>query len=341
MTAIAAPTAPKAQDRLVATVSDGLARTNRLIKDRMQSDVPVIPALADHLIAAGGKRVRPVLTLAAAHLCADSPDIQNRAALLAAAVEFIHTATLLHDDVVDTSELRRGRTAAHLIWSPPSAILVGDFLFARAFELMVETGQMPALHCLSQAARVIAEGEVAQLSAVRNLDLGVDQYRKIIAAKTATLFSAATTVGAIAAEAPAAQQEALRQYGHHLGMAFQLADDALDYDGDSETLGKNVGDDLREGKLTLPLILTIARTPEKAAFWREIFADDHKLERHIPEIMDLAQSTGAVTDAWTAAKAEAETAVTALQSCEPLRSGAQPTAEDLAGLAYACAERRT
>jgi octaprenyl-diphosphate synthase len=251
----------------------------------MQSPVAVIPALADHLINAGGKRLRPLLTVAAARLAGGRGD---SALKLAGAVEFIHTATLLHDDVVDASQLRRGRTAAHLIWGAPQAVLVGDFLFARAFELMVETGVMRALEILARASRVIAEGEVLQLTRAHDLDLDQAVYLEIITAKTAALFAAAAEAGAVSAGVAEARSDALRDYGLNLGLAFQLADDALDYDGSTETLGKNAGDDFREGKATLPLILAIARLParerpffERTVGRREQTDDDFRRAREL------------------------------------------------------------
>ncbi|MDP3377206.1 MAG: polyprenyl synthetase family protein, partial [Brevundimonas sp.] len=204
-------------------------RVNQLIRERMASDVPLIPALADHLIAAGGKRLRPMLTIAAARASGGASGI-DAPLHLAAAVEFIHTATLLHDDVVDTSDLRRGKVAAHLIWGAPSSVLVGDFLFARA-------------------SSVISEGEVLQLTRAHDLNLDQDTYLRIISAKTAELFAAAAEAGAVGADADEPAVQALRAYGMNLGLAFQLADDALDYGGQSEVLGKNAGDDFREGKV--------------------------------------------------------------------------------------------
>ena len=227
-------------EALVRLAAPDMAAVNALIAARMQSDVPVIPALADHLIAAGGKRLRPLLTLAAARALNGGGEKAHK---LAAAVEFIHTATLLHDDVVDGSEMRRSKVAAHLIWGSPSSVLVGDFLFARAFELMVETDSLRALHILARASAVIAEGEVLQLTRSRDLRLDQAVYLQIVQAKTAELFAAAAESGAVAAGAPDDQVAALRAYGMNLGLAFQLVDDALDYGGSSEALGKNAGDD--------------------------------------------------------------------------------------------------
>ena len=270
---------------LIRLASADMAGVDALIAARLQSPVSVIPALAQHLIAAGGKRLRPLITVAAARLIGG----RGEGALeLAAAVEFIHTATLLHDDVVDSSQLRRGKVAAHLIWGAPSSVLVGDFLFARAFELMVEAGVLPALEILARASRVIAEGEVLQLSRAHDLNLSQATYLEIIAAKTAELFAAAAEAGAVAAGAGPARSMALRTYGLNLGLAFQLADDALDYGGATETLGKNAGDDFREGKATLPLLLAIARLgPREVEFWeraigrKEQTGDDFRRAREL------------------------------------------------------------
>jgi octaprenyl-diphosphate synthase len=270
---------------LAALAAADMAGVDSLILSRMQSPVSVIPALADHIIEAGGKRLRPLLTVVAARLAGARDDAALK---LAAAVEFIHTATLLHDDVVDASQLRRGRTAAHLIWGAPPAVLVGDFLFARAFELMVETGVMRALEILAQASRVIAEGEVLQMSRAHDLDLDQATYLEIITAKTAAMFAAAAEAGAVSADAPVGKARALRDYGENLGLAFQLADDALDYAGATETLGKNAGDDFREGKATLPLILAMTRLPdreraffERAVVRREQAPDDFRRAREL------------------------------------------------------------
>jgi octaprenyl-diphosphate synthase len=262
-----------------------------LILQRMQSPVSVIPLLAEHLIAAGGKRLRPLLTVSAARLAGGRGD---GALKLAAAVEFIHTATLLHDDVVDSSQLRRGKVAAHLIWGAPSSVLVGDFLFARAFELMVETGSLEALGILARASRVIAEGEVLQLTQSHDLKLSQATYLEIIGAKTAELFAAATEAGAVSAGADRRQSEALRSYGRNFGLAFQLADDALDYAGATETLGKNAGDDFREGKATLPLILAIARSGSReAGFWERVISRRDQTDADFRRARELVVGTGA------------------------------------------------
>jgi len=279
-------------DRLVRLAAGDMAGVDALITARMQSEVPVIPALAEHLIAAGGKRLRPLLTVAAARLAGSDNDTCLK---LAAAVEFIHTATLLHDDVVDGSQLRRGKVAAHLIWGAAQSVLVGDFLFARAFELMVETSSMKALEILARASRVIAEGEVLQLTRSHDLNLSQALYLEIIGAKTAELFAAASEAGGVSAGVAPAQSDALRAYGMNLGLAFQLADDALDYGGATETLGKNAGDDFREGKATLPLLLAIARSgPREAEFWERAIGRREQTEVDFRRARELIVGTGAL-----------------------------------------------
>lgn len=291
---------------------------NHLIRERMQSDVAVIPALADHLIAAGGKRLRPLLTIASAHLALTKSDLSpslalQNAARLAAAVEFIHTATLLHDDVVDGSELRRGKVAAHLIWGAASSVLVGDFLFARAFELMVETKSLTALGILAKASSVIAEGEVLQLTRSRDIGLNLDTYMQIIKAKTAELFAAASESGAVAAGVAHEDVAALRAYGLHLGLAFQLVDDVLDYGGTAESLGKNAGDDFREGKVTLPLLLAIERSSaSEKAFWDRVLVQSKQTDADFDHALSIIRDTKALTDSIAQAQAEAEKAKAAL-----------------------------
>jgi octaprenyl-diphosphate synthase len=279
---------------LIRLSRDDMAVVDALIVERMQSDVPVIPMLADHIVAAGGKRLRPLLTVAAAR-AGGAPGGMEAAVRLAASVEFIHTATLLHDDIVDASDLRRGKVAAHLIWGAPSSVLVGDFLFARAFELMVETGQMRALGILATASAVISEGEVLQLTRAHDLGLDQDTYLQIISAKTAELFAAAAESGAVGAGADEAQVQALRAYGLNLGLAFQLADDALDYGGQAEALGKNTGDDFREGKVTLPLLLAAARTKgHDDGFWERTINKGDRREDDFKRARELVVGAGAV-----------------------------------------------
>lgn len=251
---------------LMALTAPGLTAVNHVIIDRMQSPVALIPELAGHLIAGGGKRLRPMLTLGCAELLEYAGARHHK---LAAAVEFIHTATLLHDDVVDASGLRRGKATANRLWGNPASVLVGDFLFSRSFELMVEDGSLKVLKILSSAAAIIAEGEVAQLTAQRDVETTEDRYLEIITAKTAALFAAACQIAAVVAERDLAAEAALEAYGRNLGIAFQLVDDAIDYVSDADTMGKDTGDDFRDGKITLPVILAYARGGEaEREFWR-------------------------------------------------------------------------
>jgi octaprenyl-diphosphate synthase len=283
----------KPHERLAETLASDLADVNALIRARMASEnAPRIPEVTAHLIEAGGKRLRPMLTLAAARLCG----YEGRHHIgLAATVEFIHTATLLHDDVVDESEKRRGQPTANLLWDNKSSVLVGDYLFARAFQLMVETGSLRVLAILSEAAATIAEGEVLQLSAARNLATSEETYFKVIRGKTAALFSAATEVGGVIAERPEAIQRALFEYGDALGIAFQIADDLLDYGGTSERIGKNVGDDFREGKVTLPVIRALAKaSADERAFWRRTIEKRSEGEGDLETAMRLLARHGAL-----------------------------------------------
>ena len=251
---------------LMGLVAEDMKRVNRIILDKAKSDVELIPELARHLIDSGGKRLRPMLTIAAAKLCGYGGDGH---VLLASSVEFMHTATLLHDDVVDESDMRRGKTTARLLWGNQASVLVGDFLLGQAFKMMVDAGNLLALKILSNAAAVIAEGEVMQLAASKNTQTTEDDYLAVINGKTAALFAAAAEVGAAIALRPGAEQSALRSYGKNLGLAFQLIDDALDYSGEQSRMGKSVGDDFREGKITLPIILSYRRGNEKErAFWQ-------------------------------------------------------------------------
>ena len=243
-----------------------LERVNQVILSRAGSDVAMIPEVANHLISSGGKRLRPMLTLAMAGLCGYRGEGHVK---LAASVEFMHTATLLHDDVVDQSDMRRGKAAARMLWGNEASVLVGDFLLGQAFRMMVEVGSLPCLDVLSTAATVIAEGEVMQLAAAKNMQTSEDEYLDVIRAKTAALFAAACEVGPILASRAKAEIAACRSYGSNLGIAFQLIDDALDYGGTSAKLGKNVGDDFREGKITLPVVLSFRRGSEaERDFWR-------------------------------------------------------------------------
>jgi octaprenyl-diphosphate synthase len=252
--------------RLVELVAPDMERVNGTILSRTGSEVTMIPEIANHLIESGGKRLRPMLTLAMARLSGYSGDGHIK---LAAAVEFMHTATLLHDDVVDGSEMRRGKFAARMLWGNEASVLVGDFLLGQAFKMMVEVGSLRSLEILSSAAAIIAEGEVMQLAAAKNTATTEDEYLSVIRAKTAELFGAACEVGPALGARPKDEQSACRSFGMNLGIAFQLVDDALDYGGKAAKLGKNVGDDFREGKITLPVVLSFRRGSEnERAFWR-------------------------------------------------------------------------
>lgn len=295
---------------LVALTATGLTQVNHVIIDRMQSPVALIPELAGHLIAGGGKRLRPMLTLGCAALLDYGGTRHHK---LAAAVEFIHTATLLHDDVVDVSGLRRGKPTANRLWGNPASVLVGDFLFSRSFELMVEDGSLRVLKILSAASAIIAEGEVAQLTAQRNVETSEDRYLEIITAKTAALFAAACQIAAIVAEREAPAEAALEAYGRHLGIAFQLVDDAIDYVSDADTMGKDVGDDFRDGKITLPVILAYARgNEEEREFWRLAMRGRANGEAELARASALLQSTHAVADTMARARHYGARAIDAL-----------------------------
>ena len=270
-------------DALHRLVVNDIAAVNQLIVENMQSPVALIPQLAGHIIAAGGKRLRPMVTLAAARLCGYDGERQRA---LAACVEFIHTATLLHDDVVDESLLRRGQDSANAVWGNQASVLVGDFLFSRAFQLMVADGSLEVLRILSNASAVIAEGEVLQLITTNDTATDEDAYLEVIRCKTATLFAAAAEIGAVVAQRPVAEQQALADYGMNLGIAFQLIDDVLDYSALQAKLGKTVGDDFREGKMSLPVVLAFDRgDTEERAFWTRTLErmeqDEHDLEHAI------------------------------------------------------------
>jgi octaprenyl-diphosphate synthase len=297
-------------DPLMALVGNDMNGVNAVILERMQSKVALIPELAGHLIAGGGKRMRPMLTLACANLLGYPGTRHHK---LAAAVEFIHTATLLHDDVVDGSGMRRGKRTANLIWGNPASVLVGDFLFSRAFELMVEDGSLKVLRILSHASAVIAEGEVEQLTAQRQIDTDEEQDLTIIGAKTAALFAAACRVAPVVAEAAEDAELALESYGKNLGIAFQLTDDVIDYASDSTTMGKGVGDDFRDGKMTLPVILAYARGDDgERAFWRSAIGGDRQSDDDLARATSLLQSSGALSDTVEHARHYARRAIDAL-----------------------------
>ena len=305
------PDAPKPSlDPLLRLVSADLARVNHLIVSRMHSPVALIPQLAGHIVSAGGKRLRPMLTLASARLCGYQGD---RHVALAAAVEFIHTATLLHDDVVDASDLRRGRDTANAVWGNKPAVLVGDFLFARSFELIVEDGSLRVLEILSRAAAVIAEGEVGQLVTANDTTSTEAAYLAVIEAKTAALFAAASRIGAVIAERPAAEEAALGRFGRNLGIAFQLIDDMLDFSARPGELGKSVGDDFRDGKITLPILLAIERgDADERAFWRRTLEECDQQPGDFERAMRLVERRGALAETLRRAETYAAEATAAL-----------------------------
>lgn len=288
----------KPLDRLASVLSAEMGAVNALIKERMSSrHAPRIPEVTAHLIDAGGKRLRPMLTLAAAKLLGYPGDYHIH---LAATVEFIHTATLLHDDVVDESRQRRGRPTANLLWDNKSSVLVGDYLFARSFQLMVEPGNLRTLEILANASATIAEGEVLQLTAAQDLATNEDVYLQVVRGKTAALFSAATEVGGVIAGAPKEQVQALFDYGDALGIAFQIVDDLLDYGGATETIGKNIGDDFRERKLTLPVIKAVAKADaDERAFWSRTIETGDQRDGDLEMALSLLARHGAMDAART------------------------------------------
>ncbi len=281
-------------DELHALIADDLKAVNEEIIKRMQSPVALIPQLASHIVAAGGKRLRPMLTLASAELCGYKG---KRHVTLATCVEFIHTATLLHDDVVDESELRRGRDTANAIFGNSASVLVGDFLFSRSFELMVEDGSLKVLGILSRASSIIAEGEVLQLLTTNDTETGETQYLQVIESKTAQLFAAACRIGAVIADRPKVEEDALEAFGMNLGVVFQLIDDVLDYQADQGKLGKTVGDDFREGKITLPVILAFRRGDEdERTFWRRTLEDIEQTDDDLEHAIKLMTKHDALSD---------------------------------------------
>ncbi len=299
---------------MLSLTAPGMNAVNAVILERMQSEIPLIPALAGHLISGGGKRMRPMLAIAGAELCGYQGTRHHK---LAAAVEFIHTATLLHDDVVDGSDLRRGKASANIVYGNPATVLVGDFLFSRAFELMVEDGSLRVLKILSAASAIIAEGEVDQLTAQRQIETSEERYLSIIGAKTAALFAAACRVPAVLAECSDAEERALEDYGRNLGIAFQLVDDAIDYDSDSGESGKEKGDDFREGKMTLPVILAYARgAEEEREFWRDAIAGFRTDDEDLAHAVELINRHDAVLATRERARYFAQRAIDAI-ACFP------------------------
>ncbi len=328
---------PKTEDALTALMTllqDDIAACNAVIMARMASPVALIPQLAAHLIAAGGKRLRPLLTMAASRMCGYDP-AGGRHVVLAACVEFIHTATLLHDDVVDESALRRGQASANALFGNQASVLVGDFLFARSFQLMIADGSLPVMAILSGAAATIAEGEVLQLMTQNDIATTEAQYLEVIHGKTAALFAAAARLGAVVADRPALEEEALDSYGRNLGVAFQLVDDALDYSADQAVLGKTVGDDFREGKISLPVLVAIARaSEEERVFWRRTLEEVEQTEEDFAEAQRLLLRHGALTETFARAR---DYGAAALAALAPFPDSAEKRAME-AVVAY-CIER--
>ncbi|MEM9580142.1 MAG: polyprenyl synthetase family protein [Pseudomonadota bacterium] len=317
----------KPHEALAAYLQADMEAVNALIRARMASEhAPRIPQVTAHLVEAGGKRVRPMLTLAAAHLCGYEGDNHVK---LAATVEFIHTATLLHDDVVDESSQRRGRPTANLLFDNSSSILTGDYLFARSFQLMVETGSLRVLDILANASATIAEGEVLQLTASQDLATTEDTYLKVVRGKTAALFSAATEVGGVIAGADETHVKALHAYGDALGIAFQIVDDLLDMQGDPNATGKNVGDDFRERKLTMPLIKAIAKADaDERAFWVRTIEKGRQEDGDLEQALSLLGKHGALEETRSEALAWAAKAEAAINTLPP-----HPLRDMLHGLA--------
>ena len=308
---LATASASKAITALKDRVSEDLDAVNAAIIERMQSPISLIPQLAGHLIASGGKRLRPLLTLGTADLIGYRG---RRHIDLAAIVEFIHTATLLHDDVVDESALRRGKKTANAIWGNPASVLVGDFLFSRAFELMVKDGSLDVLAILSKASATISEGEILQLQVVGDVSVREQTYVEIITAKTAALFAAACEIAAVAADCPTEQRKAVRDYGLCLGIAFQIADDALDYIADQNALGKAVGDDFREGKMTLPVILAYQKgSEEEKTFWKRVMAASDQSKDDLSCALGLMEKHNTLKETDGRAKDYADRAKAALK----------------------------
>ena len=315
--------------RLSALVAPEMEAVNATIRERMASEhAPRIPELSAHLIEAGGKRLRPVLTLAAAKMCGYEGDHQVK---LAAAVEFIHTATLLHDDVVDESDKRRGRPTANILFGNQQSVLVGDYLFARSFRLMVETGSLRVLDILAGASAVIAEGEVLQLTAQHDISGGEERYFQVIRGKTAELFAAAAEVGGVVAGAAEIRIRALRDYGDALGVAFQLVDDLLDYGGSTAAMGKNVGDDFRDGKATLPVLIAYEEGDEaERAFWTRVIEDHEQEDGDLETALRFFERRNALGRTRDRAEDFAEKAVAALSVFPP--SETRAALEDIAGV---------
>ncbi|MEL6093253.1 polyprenyl synthetase family protein [Bartonella schoenbuchensis] len=306
---------------LINLTKDNMERVNQLIISMVQADVEMIPEICNHLISSGGKRLRPMITLAAADMFGYQGDGHIK---LATAIEFMHTATLLHDDVVDESNLRRGKSTARMIWGNKASVLVGDFLLGQAFKMIVDVGSMEALAILANASAIIAEGEVMQLAAAQNIETTAANYLKIINAKTAALFSAAAEVGPIIASYGHEERLALRKYGTSLGLAFQLVDDALDYSGNAEHLGKNIGDDFREGKITMPVILSYTRgNATEKAFWKQALENNNNNDESLAHAQHLMEKYDSLTDTIEQARIYGKQAIDALS---PIKENPQKNA---------------
>ncbi len=301
---------PDALVALRGLLADDMAEVNRLILEYMQSPVALIPELAKYIVAAGGKRLRPLLTLGAARMCGYEGEAHWG---LAACVEFIHTATLLHDDVVDESDLRRGNATANAVWGNQASVLVGDFLFSRSFQLMVESGSLDVLRILANASATIAEGEVLQLTTAGDPATEIEAYMRVIEGKTAALFAAAAEVGGVLAGRPTAETDALRTYGQSLGIAFQLVDDQLDYASNAAAMGKSVGDDFRERKVTLPVILAYQKgSTDERAFWERTIGEGEQVGTDLDEAQRLLVLHDSLAETGRIARQHAEAAAEAL-----------------------------
>ena len=303
---------PTPLESLSSLLDEDMRQVNAVILDRMQSPVALIPQLASYLIAAGGKRIRPLLTLACAQIFnADMDNVHK----LAASVEFIHTATLLHDDVVDESLERRGKETANLVFGNQASVLVGDFLFSRAFELMTETENVKVLKILANASSIITQGEVLQLSAMQNIDTSMNDYIEIITSKTAALFAASCEVGPVLADASKEETQSFYDYGLYLGIAFQIADDTLDYNADAASLGKTVGDDFREGKITAPVLYALEAADEKErAFWQRTIAENNQKDGDLEKAQEIIARHNCIQKSHTLAENYAQRAQEALNS---------------------------
>ena len=317
-------------DAIRSLIGSDIDAVDQVIQQRLRSEVVLINQLGSYIISNGGKRLRPLLVLLSAHAC----NYNGRQHIESAAIiEFIHTATLIHDDIVDASEMRRGKETANTIWGNEASVLVGDFLYSRAFEMMVDVGQMPIMKIMAHATNIIAEGEVMQLLNCHDADTTVERYLHVIHCKTAKLFEAAARIGAILAQRPETEEQALANYGKHLGTAFQIIDDTLDYSATSEQIGKNVGDDLAEGKPTLPLLYAMSQgSPAQQQIIRQAI-ENGGLE-HIDQVLEAIESTKALTYTANVAEQEANKAIAAIQ---PLQ--ASPYKEAMIGLAHFAAHR--